>query len=40
MIFDLLETYGVLFFGTIGVVLLIAMQLNDFIKTICGEDEE
>ena len=36
----LLETYGVLFFGTIGVVLLIAMQLNDFIKTICVDDEE
>ena len=36
----LLENYGVLFFGTIGVVLLIVMQLNDFIKTICGENED
>lgn len=40
MIFELLKNYGPLFFGTIGVVLLVAMQLNDFIKTICGDDEE
>lgn len=36
----LLENYGALIFGAIGVVLLIAMQLNDFIKTICGECED
>ena len=36
----LLETYGVLFFGTIGVVVLLVMQINDFIKTICGENKD
>lgn len=36
----LLENYGPLLFGIIGVVLLIAVQLNDFIKTICGDDED
>ena len=40
MIFDFIQNHGLLLFGTIGVVLLIVMQLNDFINFISGDDEE
>ena len=40
MMLTFLETYGALIFGAVGVVMLLVMQINDFIKTICGEDEE
>lgn len=36
----LLENYGVLFFGVIGIVLCIGLQLNDFINYMSGDDEE
>lgn len=36
-----LETYGVLIFGAIGVVLLVGLSIMDvFNKTICGDDED
>lgn len=40
MLLALLNNYGILFFGTIGIVLCIGLQVVDFINWISGDDYE
>lgn len=37
---ELLENYGVLFFGAIGIVLCIGLQVVDFINYMSGDSED